>query len=132
MKVKIQSDDASTLRKDGWSQAGDWLAELRDDSRCEPLGDSRSRAAGADVPWPEALAQADALAEARARAASGYPPVIRAEREWHHYYLPNAQAVPAGRYVENPAATLIRAAWPWNSARARRACGRRQAAAPTL
>ena len=61
------------------------------------------------------------------RAASGYPPAGRAEREWHHY-LPNAQAMPAGRYAENPAGTLIRRAWSWNSARDRQAWGGRQAA----
>ncbi len=255
MKIKIRSDDASTLRKDGWSQTGDWPAELRDDSRTEPPGDGQSKADGADVPRSGALAQADALTEARARAhadaqaraqadaraqarahaeadacagaigravigdqlripimwcdmgscisvhadpaslgeadararaisvgwridalgrlacprcqqtdpsfwaslqvvpwdrymaiarttrtavpgdgtansvaggtshnpgraASGYPPASRAEREWHHY-APNTHAMPAGRYAENPAGTLIRAAWPWNTVRAR-------------
>jgi hypothetical protein len=68
MKIKIRSDDASTLRKDGWPQTGDWPAELRDDSRTEPPGDGQSKADGADVPRSGALAQADALTEARARA----------------------------------------------------------------
>ena len=68
MKVKVRSDDASTLREHGWPQMGDWLAELRDDSRVEPPGDGRAGADGAGDPWSEALAQADALAEARARA----------------------------------------------------------------
>ena len=256
MKLKVRSDDASTLREHGWPQMGDWLAQLRDDSRGEPPGDGHAGADGADHPCSEALAQADVRAEARARAqadaraqararaqadaragateqavigdqlrmpimwcemgsciawysdpaalgeadtraraigvgwridalgrlacprcqqtdpsfwasrpvvpwdrymaiarttraavsgggtadsaaggtshdpsraASGYPPASRAEREWHHY-LPHAQAMPARRYAENPAGTLIRAAWPWNSARARQACGGRQAA----
>jgi hypothetical protein len=68
MKIKIRSDDASMLQKHGWSQVGDWLAELRDDSRAEPPGDGHAGADRADDPWSEALVQADALAEARARA----------------------------------------------------------------
>jgi len=282
MKLKVRSDDANTLREHGWPQMGDWLAQLRDDSRGEPPGDGHAGADGADHPCSEALAEADVRADARAeadvraeahaeadvradahaeadvraeahaeadaradahaeadaraaateqavigdqlrvpimwcemgsciawyrdpaalgeadtraraigvgwridalgrlacprcqqtdpffwasrpvvpwdryravarttraavsdggtadsaaggtshdpsRAASGYPPASRAEREWHHY-LPNPQAMPAGGYAENPAGTLIRAAWPWNSAPARQACGGRQAA----
>jgi len=61
-------------------------------------------------------------------ATRGYPPVSGAERELHHN-LPDGHAVPAGRFADNPASTLIRAAWPWNSARARQARGGRQAAA---
>lgn len=37
MKIKIRSDAASALREDGWSQMGDPLASLCDDSRAEPL-----------------------------------------------------------------------------------------------
>jgi hypothetical protein len=66
MKVKVQSDEAS-IRKDGWSQMGDWVAQLRDDSRGKPPGDGHAGADGADEPWQAALAQADVLAEARAR-----------------------------------------------------------------
>jgi hypothetical protein len=264
MKLKVRSDDASTLREHDWPQMGDWLAQLRDDSRDdsrgEPPGDGHAGAEGADHPSSEALAQPDVRAEAHARAqadacaqadarakadahaeaeagatgqavigdqlrvpimwceigsciawysdpaalgeadtraraigagwridalgrlacprcqqtdprfwasrpvvpwdrymaiarttraavsgggtadsaaggtshdpsraASGYPPASPAEREWHHY-LPPAQAMSARRYAENPAGTLIRAAWPWNSAPARQACGGRQAA----
>jgi hypothetical protein len=54
------------------------------------------------------------------RAASGFPPTSQAERGWHHE-LPNAQPTPAGREAEKPAATLIRAAWPWSAVRARQA-----------
>jgi hypothetical protein len=63
-------------------------------------------------------------------AASGFPPASRAGREWHHDF-PNAQATPAGRYPANPAATLIRAAWPWNAVRARQARGGQAAASPS-
>ena len=254
MKLKVRSDDASTLREHGWPQMDDWLAQLRNDSGGEPPGDGYARADGADHPRSEARsqvdvraeagarAQADARAQARAhaeadagatgravigdqlrlpimwcemgsciawysdpaalgeadtraraigvgwridalgrlacprcqqtdprfwatrpvvpwdrytaiarttraavsgggtadsaaratshdlsRAASGYPPASRAERERHHY-LPNAKAMSAGRSAENPAGTLIRAAWPWNPDRARQACAGRQAA----
>ncbi|HYB47474.1 MAG TPA: hypothetical protein VED20_08980 [Streptosporangiaceae bacterium] len=68
MRIKIQSHNASVPQEHGWSQAGDWLAGLRDDSRAEPHGDGHGGADRADDPWPQALAQADALAEARARA----------------------------------------------------------------
>ena len=63
MKIKIRSDDASVLQERGWSQMGDWLAELRDDGRTEPPGDGHAEADRAGDPWPEALVQADALAD---------------------------------------------------------------------
>jgi len=68
MKIKVRSDDTSTLRKHGWPQMSDWLAEVRDSSRAEPPGDGYAETDGAEAAWSEALAQADALAEARARA----------------------------------------------------------------
>ena len=67
MKLKIRSDDTSVLQEHGWSQMGDWLAELRDDSRAEPPGDGHAEMDPAGDPWSAALAEADALAEARAR-----------------------------------------------------------------
>ena len=68
MKIKVRSDDASTLREHGWPQMGDWLAELRDDSRGEPPGDGHAGADGAGHPCSEAPAQADVRAEAHAHA----------------------------------------------------------------
>ena len=68
MKIKVRSDDTNALRKHGWPQMSDWLAEVRDSSRAEPPGDGYAEADGAEAAWSEALAQADALAEARARA----------------------------------------------------------------
>jgi hypothetical protein len=68
MKIKIRSDEASKLQKHGWSQMGDWLAELRDDSRGRPPDKVHGEADGADAPWSEAIAQADAHAQARAQA----------------------------------------------------------------
>ena len=70
MKLKVRSDDASTLRKHGWPQMemGDWLAQLRDDSRDEPPRDGHAGADDPDHPRQEALAQADVRAEARAYA----------------------------------------------------------------
>jgi hypothetical protein len=259
MKLKVRSDDASTLREDGWPQAemGDWLAQLRDDSRDEPPGDSHAGADDPDHPRQEAVAQADAggrasayaqadagarasahveadaspretgravigdqlrmpimwcelgsciswythpaalgeadtraraigagwridaldrlacpqcqqtdprfwashpvvpwdryMAIARAsrdaavsgegtadsvtggtshdysRAVSGFSPVIRLERESHHE-VPNAQAMPAGGFAEDPVATVTRASWPWRAVRARRARGGQAAA----
>jgi hypothetical protein len=64
------------------------------------------------------------------RAASGFPPVSRVERGWHHDF-PNARATRAGRYTANPAATLIRVAWPWGTVRARQARGGQAAASPS-
>jgi hypothetical protein len=64
------------------------------------------------------------------RAASGFPPTSQAERGWHHE-LPNAQATPAGGDAENPAATLIRAAWPWSAVRARQARRGQAATSPS-
>jgi hypothetical protein len=68
MKIKIRSDDASVLQEHGWSQAGGWLADLRDDSGAGPPGDDHAGAEPAGDPWPEALAQAEARAQADARA----------------------------------------------------------------
>ena len=71
MKIKIRHHDGSMPQEDGWSQMGDWLAELGDDSHTEPTGDAHAEAGGTDDPWAEAFAQADARAdraEAEARA----------------------------------------------------------------
>ena len=70
MKIKVRSDDASTLREHGWPQMDDWLAQLRDDNRGEPPGDGHAGADGPDHPRSEALAQADAGAEAQADAGA--------------------------------------------------------------
>ena len=88
MKIKIRSDDTSMLQKQGWSQVGDWLAELRDDSRDEPPGDDHARADRADDPWSEALVQADALAEARSRAEAR----ARAQADAHAWAEARAEA----------------------------------------
>jgi len=71
MKLKIRQHDASTPSEDSWSQTGDWLAKLRDDDRTKPLGGGHAGPGSASDPWPEALAQADALAEATVRAVIG-------------------------------------------------------------
>ena len=68
MKIKIQPEDTSGLRENGWFQTDGWLAELRDDGRADPPGDAHAGPDGLSGPWPEALAAADALAEVRARA----------------------------------------------------------------
>jgi len=70
MKIKIRHHDSSMPQEDGWSQMGDWLAELGDDSHTEPPADADAEAGGTDDPWAEAFAQADARAardEAEAR-----------------------------------------------------------------
>jgi hypothetical protein len=68
MKIKIRHRDASLPQDDGWSQTGDWLAELGNDNHAEPPGDDHAGSDGTDGPWAEAFAQADARAQARARA----------------------------------------------------------------
>ena len=68
MKIKIRQHDGSMPQEDGWSQMGDWLAELGDDSDTKPPGDVHAEAGGTDDPWPEAFAQADARTQADARA----------------------------------------------------------------
>ena len=68
MKLRVRSNDASTLGEHGWPQMGDWLAQLRDDSRGEPPGDGHAGADGADHPPSEAPAQADTGAQAHAHA----------------------------------------------------------------
>ncbi len=60
MKIKIRQHDASVPQADGWSQMGDWLAELGDDNHTKPPGDGHAEPDGTDDPRPEALAQADA------------------------------------------------------------------------
>ena len=44
MKIKIRHHDGSMPQEDGWSQMGDWLAELGDDSHTEPTGDAHAEA----------------------------------------------------------------------------------------
>ena len=44
MKIKIRHHDGSMPQEDGWSQMGDWLAELGDDSDTKPPGDARAQA----------------------------------------------------------------------------------------
>jgi hypothetical protein len=68
MKIKIRQRDASAIREDGWSETGDWLAELGNDNHAEPPGDDHAAPDGTDSPWAEAFAQADAHARARALA----------------------------------------------------------------
>ncbi len=62
MKIKIRQHDARVPQADGWSQMGDWLAELGDDNHTKPPGDGHAEPDGTDEPRPEALAQADARA----------------------------------------------------------------------
>jgi hypothetical protein len=68
MKIKIRQHDASMSQDDGWSQMGDWLAELGDENHTEPPGDGHAEPDGTDEPWPEAHAQAGTRARADARA----------------------------------------------------------------
>jgi hypothetical protein len=114
--------------------------------RCQQI-DPRFWASRPIVPWDRYMAVARAarvavvsgegIADSAAggtshdpgRAASGFPPVSRTERGWHHDF-PNAQATPADRSAENLAATLIRAAWPWSAVRARQARGGQAATSP--
>jgi hypothetical protein len=81
MKIRMRSDDASTLHEDSWSQMDAWLASLRDDSRTDPPGDGGAAAEGADVPWSESPDTATALAEARARARAEACAEARARAE---------------------------------------------------
>jgi len=64
MKIKIRQHDASMPQEDGWSQMGGWFGELCDENHTKPPGDGHAEPDGTDDPWPEALAQADARAEA--------------------------------------------------------------------
>jgi hypothetical protein len=65
MKIKIRQRDASTPLEGGWSQMGNWLAELGDDNHAKRPGEQD----GTDDPWLEALAEADARGEATGEAA---------------------------------------------------------------
>ena len=99
MKIKIRHRDGSMPQEDGWSQMGDWLAELGDDSYTEPTGDAHAEAGGTDDPWPEAFAQADARAQANARAEAD----ARAEAHRETSMTPTAVMTP---YLEpRPAQT---------------------------
>jgi hypothetical protein len=73
MKIKIRHHDDSMPQEDGWSQMGDWLAELGDDSDTKPPGDVHAEAGGAEDPWPEAFAQAGARAPGDARTQADGP-----------------------------------------------------------
>jgi hypothetical protein len=88
MKIKIRSDEASKLQKHGWSPMGDWLAELRDDSQDRPPSEVHAEADGAESPWSELMAQADARAEAQAQAEAA----ARAQAEANAHAQAHAQA----------------------------------------
>ncbi len=60
MKIKIRQHDASMPQDGDWSQTGDWLAEVHDDSHAKMPGDGHAKPDGTGDPWPEAPAQADA------------------------------------------------------------------------
>ena len=68
MKAKIRRRDPSVPQDDGWSQMGDWLAELGDDNHTKSPGDGHGEQDGTDDPWMEALAEADAHAQSEAHA----------------------------------------------------------------
>jgi hypothetical protein len=68
MKIKIRQRDTSLPQEDGWSQTGDWLAELGDDNHTELPGDDHAEPDGTDDPWKETLAEVDARARAAALA----------------------------------------------------------------
>jgi hypothetical protein len=59
------------------------------------------------------------------RAVAGYPPATRAELEWHHD-CPADEAMPAGRYTENPVAASDSRSLIFNAVRSWRARGGRQ------
>jgi hypothetical protein len=79
MKIKIRHHDGGTPQEDGWSQMGDWLAELGDDSDTKPPGDVRAEAGGTDDPWPEAFTPADARARGDARTQADGPAEAQGE-----------------------------------------------------
>ena len=67
MKIKISQHNRSMPQEDGWSEMGDSLAELGDDSHTKPSGDAHAEAGGIDDPWPDAFVRADARAQADGR-----------------------------------------------------------------
>jgi hypothetical protein len=85
MKIKIRSQEASSLHMDGWLQmdgVDEWLAELRVDAQTGPLADGEAEAQDAedtaealspDLARLRARAEARAEAEARTRAAAREP-----------------------------------------------------------
>ena len=99
MKIKIQPEDTSRLRENGWFQTDGWLAELRDDGRADPPGDAHAGPDGVSGPWPEALAAADALAEARARAQAEADARAQAEADARAQAEAAARAEMTGRAV---------------------------------
>ena len=68
MKAKVRRRDPRMPQDDGWSQMGDWLAELGDDNHTKSPGDGHGEHDGTDDPWMEALAEADDLAQSDAHA----------------------------------------------------------------
>ena len=65
----------------------------------------------AAVPGDRTAGSAGGTSRDSARAASGYPPVGRAELEWHHNF-PAVQAMPAGWSGERPPSISVPAVWP--------------------
>jgi hypothetical protein len=86
MKIKIRHHDGSMPQEDGWSQMGDWLAELGDDSQTEQADDAHAEADGTDDPWPGAFVRATAPAQAEAHAQAE----VRAEAHEETSVTPTA------------------------------------------
>ena len=97
MKIKIRQHDASVPQEDGWSQMGDWLAELGGDDHTKPSGDGHAEPGGTDDSRLEALAQADARGQAPGEAAMTAGP----ETE------PDLPAITGLASAEPPAATQL-------------------------
>jgi hypothetical protein len=60
-------------QEDGWSEMGDWLAEIGGDDHARPPGDGHAGSDDSDNPRPEAPAQADAHPQAHAYPQADAP-----------------------------------------------------------
>ena len=108
MKIKIRPEHASML------QMNDWPTGLRDGESARPAA-SAAPARTARIPAVPGVgtARGAALPSSRdpGRAGRGYPPLSRAELEWHHD--DPADEAPARWQIRGkPSRTSIPSPWP--------------------
>lgn len=137
MKIRIRPEQASMLQMD------DWLTgpQDRESARPEALAGFVAPAVSAATAAPARTARipvAPGVGTARdaalpsgrhpGRAGRGYPPLSRAELEWHHDFdFPADEAQPGSQVSGNPSRHIHSLAVALNPARAWRAYGGRRA-----
>ena len=139
MKIKIRPEHASMLQMDDWLTGPPNGESARPEALAGPVAPAVSAAAAAPartarIPAAPGFGTARGAASPGGRhpgrAGRGYPPLSRAELEWHHE-LPADEAQPRSQTSGKPSrpvqslAVALNPVRAWRSYRGRRALARR-------